>query len=407
MKTKQVPKPFYFPWETVSTTPDEPSSLLVERWTPTPHSDSRITLYDVTSHGSVRNEIATILNQLYLLTLDQLPIFYVDEPSGTLNFRVDVKEYKHPLLLRIHKRIKDETKLNLLHRLQVHVYNSRVFSDGLGECLLPIISQATNQDYAAYRSHYVSLSRFADIVQHYSGRTEQELGSVAGKYGALQDCLQRFECLQEEMSGRSESESWSRFDKPLYRLVRGLARKASSANTGNFARAFEQHAGYLDDICHELQDFHIARSAKPLLHDFHPHNTFCDTHRCVLIYDFEDVAMGSSEPMALAFAVHRFVREYIRNSMPPSRRESKTIEPLVDLFLERYQLGGRTVSEDLKVSLHLHIKLVNLMKLLHVMCYFFRLEADPAQRTEQQWFQALHNFLAFLLEAQLFRFPSA
>lgn len=374
---------------------------------PTPHSDSKIALYDVTCHGNARNEIERILNQLYILTLDHSPVSYVDEPSGTLNFRVKVKEYKTPLLLRIHKRINDEEKLKLLHRLQVHVYNSRVFSDGLGQCLLPIISQATNQDYAVHRDHYVSLSRFADTVQHYGGRTEQELASVAAKYGALQDCLQHFEGLGGSMSGRSESESWSRFDEPLYKLVRDLARKASNANAGSFAQLFERHAGYLDDICHEVEDLNIARSAKPLLHDFHPHNTFCDTNRCVLIYDFEDVAMGSSEPVALAFAIHRFVRQYIINSMPPSRRETKTIEPLVDLFLDRYQLGGMKVSEDFKISLHLYIKLVNLMKLLHVMCYFFRLEADPALRTEHQWFQALQNFLGFLREAQLFRFPRA
>lgn len=370
-------------------------------WIYTPHSDPRINLVDVTKDLSLRQEITTLLFQLYGYTLRaDAHIWYVSEVCGTLNFKVFIEERDVPLLLRIHKRITDEARIKLLHRVQCYVYDRGVFSDGLGRCLVPIETRATDQNYGIFNGLYVSLSEFASNVTHYGGHSIEEVINFASKYGALQQCLQNAS-FDVPVLGRPSLESWSRLDRSFFELISSSAKRLSAIGAENYARVFVDNYDYLLAVFDELQDIKVTRNAKPLLHDLHPHDTFFSGDKCVLIYDYEDVASGLDESTTLAFSLHRFVRELFvhrRDRLPAE------IERAVDLFLEHYQKSGMPIATGFKGSLHLHIKLINLMKLLNVMAYFFGISRDPAARSESFWYSEITKFISYLYEASQFRF---
>ncbi|WP_146446884.1 phosphotransferase [Botrimarina colliarenosi] len=97
------------------------------------------------------------------------------------------------------------------------------------------------------------------------------------------------------------------------------------------------------------------KSARPtvVLQDFHPHNVFVDsvTHQCVLIFDYEGFGTSWSVSEALAFALHRFTREYVAKcsgvvgaGCRPDPAEQ--LAESVSAFLGGYEAGGGRIPSN-------------------------------------------------------------
>ena len=172
---------------------------------------------------------------------------------------------------------------------------------------------------------------------------------------------------------------------------------------------FDQQEDFLRKTWREVKPYltHIETRPEPLLHDFHPHNTFFQDDRCVLIYDYEATSRYWSETEALAFAVHRFTREHIRVLRERGHSAAETeIPKVVDTFLEHYTLGGMVVSPDFKIILYSEIKRANLAKLLSIMSHQYRISEDPARRSEDVWYAEVVKFISYLKEAEHFHLNS-
>src|SRR5437867_3815625 len=99
-------------------------------------------------------------------------------------------------------------------------------------------------------------------------------------------------------------------------------------------------------------------------------NTFFKNDKCVLIYDYEAVSCFWPEAEALAFTVHRFIREYIRFLKDRGGHEvEENITRAVNFFLEEYARGGMPIPHNFSANLRLEIKTTNLSKLLSIMLH--------------------------------------
>lgn len=332
----------------------------------------------------------------------------IDEDSGTANYRIKPSSGA-PLLCRVHRRIKSEMTLQTLHAVQRHIHGTGVFSDSrLSEALLPISSD-DGTEYVQSGGRFVVLFPFAENVTHYSGATLAELSGLAHAYGRVQKALQSVNCDLdlEALSHTRPDISWFLGDEYLFELVcENNKRAAKAANPDAFVTTFRDHADFLRSIWAEVKPLikRDERHARPLLHDFHPHNTFFEREQCLLIYDYEAVSHYWSESEAVGFALHRFVREFIRlDRERGNARTTEEIHPLGEVFLEGYSEGRGSLPSDILGNVGLFIKKTNLAKLTGIMAWWYELLGkDPGGRRRETMYAELQKFIMYLREAEQF-----
>lgn len=384
--------------------PGSPVREFPTLWMPTNHSKSTIDCVPVRRGQDERHEVDAAIAECYPNCIrGPYRVSRVDETSGTLNYRVQGRG--KAVLLRIHNRISSEFALTNLQRVQRHLFESGVFEDSPhAECLVPLQSRL-GRDYEVFRGRLVEAYPFADNVEHYAGRTLAQVKELALRYGAVQKALQGLDSSLDltVINSTRPWVSWFQEERDLFDTVYSLSDRISKRlEPDRFARLFHQHRQLLSEVWNEVMDRLVSAesSATPLLHDFHPHNTFFRDDKCVLIYDYETVSRHWSETEALAFAVHRFTREYVRllGSRHHPAPEAE-IPRVVHVFLENYEQGGMPVPSDFAMRLSTAVKTTNLGKLLSIMTYHYRIRADPAERCDDMWFSELVKFITYLLEA--------
>jgi hypothetical protein len=331
----------------------------------------------------------------------------IDEKSASLNYRVQGAGQK-PVLLRIHRRISTEHALVTLQAVQRHVFDSGVFGDSrFNECLLPLRSTHGGA-YEQFKGLFVEVYPFAENVEHYSGDSLAQVESLAARYGSVQKALQRlspsvdlgcFDRLRPEIS-------WFEGDKVRFdRISDDNAAAMRLSGPDRFDILFHQHRKFLNTVWREIEPHlgSIDKFGGPLLHDLHPHNTFYQSGGCVLIYDYEATSRYWSHSDALAFAVHRFVREYIRSLRERKvPRVEEEIPKVVDTFLEHYASQGLPVPPTFTANLGIAMKITNLGKLLYIMADHYNLQEDRARRQPDILYAEAVKFLAYLQEAECF-----
>jgi len=380
----------------------------IEPWMRTNHSQSVIRYVSLLEDDKAL--IAEPLHRHYRSLVKRLCFgSRIDEASGSVNYRI--KPFSGvPLLCRVHTRIKSEMTLKTLHAIQRHIYDSGIFSNSrLNDTLLPIQSD-DGSEYVQYDERYVVLFPFAENVTHYSGATLAELENLAHNYGLVQKALQSIDNNLDidALSHTRPSISWFRGDDYLFELVyENNRRAANTVDADQFVTTFRDHAEFLKSCWEEVEPL-ISRNERhptPLLHDFHPHNTFFEGEQCLLIYDFEAVSHYWSEAEAVAFALHRYIREFVR--LERKRGNSQAVEGIRHLgqsFLNNYSQGRGSLPSGIAGNVGVFIKKTNLAKLTEIMAWRFGLLGeDPGGRRRETMYTELRKFIMYLLEAEYFR----
>ena len=379
------------------------TSHFPDLWLPINHSKARIDYTKIHDQGQ-KSDLEEILRKYYKAYTGRFyKIDLVDEISNSLNYRVKGIN-KKPVLLRIHKKITSEVTLNTLQSIQHHIFESNIFSEPFNHCLQPKTS-SLGKKYEQFKGNLIEAYPFAENVMHYSGENLDQIKSVARKYGAVQQTLQQLDP-SLDLARFHVRPDLSLLDKELFELILEDSNRAfRDGNVNRFTTLFRQHQAFLEETWQIIEPklVHIKFHRKPLLHEIHPHNTFFQNNECVLIYDYECVSKDWTKTGALAFAVHRFIREYVRSAKDRGHPgAAKEIPKAVNIFLEYCELGGMAIPPGFTGSLSLEIKLTNFGRVLLVMAYNYRVMKDLANRSEDAWYAELVKFFTYLKEADYF-----
>lgn len=383
-------------------------------WMEINHSKASIDLEEVENTDSEFLVLSRVLDYYNLSanTGKGSAIYRVKEFSGTNNYKVTFSD-KDPLLLRIHKRIKDEMTLTVLQSIQKKVYESEVFKDSpLRDCLIPL-KTSSNKNFVLLDNGYLAeaypfaqmrFSSSTEQVNHYSARSQEQLYKFARRYGSLQKFIstqkiENIHFITEQRPGIS----WfgNRLAK-IYEIFEKISEIADYSNTG--IKISQKDQDFLKSVWNQVNTCTCNRILQDelFLHDCHPHNTFFYEDECLLIYDYETVSNFWSQSEALAFTMHRFIREHVRKYYARSENIRTRIAALVDIFLKGYSENGARIPENFRDSLSLCIKTTNLAKLLEVIAFYHRIDSDPANRNLEVLYSEFLKFLAFLKEADYF-----
>lgn len=390
------------------TNPSQSSpSQLPSLWIPTNHSKAIIE-YEAVYNKDQKSQLDEILQKHYGAYVGKFyKIDLVDEESGTLNYRVKGLRRK-PTLLRIHKRITSEIALNTIQTIQRHLFESGIFSESPVRNRLMPLPANSGRMYEQFNGRFIEIYPFADDVSHYSGENLRQIESVANEYGSVQKMLQNLDPSVDlnQLTGIEPYISWFKGDVSLFDLICEISNRASKgANPDKMTIMFNDHQSFLKEIWQEIkpQVSNFSSDSKPVLQGFHPHNTFFQNDKCVLIYDYESVSKNSSESEALAFTIHRFIREYIRllklRGYPVAESE---IPKIIEVFLMSYEAGRGFVPSNFISNLGLYLKISNLARLVQNMEWNYKITKDPSDRSENAWYSELIKFISYLKEAKYF-----
>jgi len=244
---------------------------------------------------------------------DRSDIKQIQEESSSLNFRVTADQGKSVFLFRVQSRVSSEDALKELLGFSREIVADRIFPE-LGHVLIPKPTKLNN-DYALDNDRLVSLHDFVENASHFNpefsswaevGKTFARVQNVIERSNISSNCLEKVrQDITPILPSNDDIESMFRMSKKSF---------------GNYAPNHQ----FSELLIHKeklIRDAHsVAAELDPtppnerrkLLSDVHPHNTFWDNGKCVLIYDYEAVGKSWPEAASICFFIHRFSRERIR-----------------------------------------------------------------------------------------------
>ena len=378
---------------------DRPIKL--ERWMRFNHSRPNVVLTDVTFEESAFDTVRGILD-CWGLELASAPrplrtIQRIEEETGTINLRVvatDSRNSEHTLLVRVHRNSCSPDDLQQLLDLHCHVANEGVFPDAT-DYILPISTKSGSR-FATFRDSHVTLFKYA-AASHCTCREVDELLDYAMKLGQLNQSLARYE------GDLPQPINWARqWDAQETEELELLLRcvETAAGNGDKLSGSLSENRQVIEGALSDVSDFAFQPSDLALVHDCHPHNTFFEGNRCVLIYDYESVARGYCHESVVAFSLHRFVREFARQKR--NRLDLTALGGISRDFVRNYEHGfGSSLGDDFVQSLDQHVSLVNLRKMKNNLAYLHGLRPDPGNRSVDVWRSEVHKFLVCLAEAKV------
>jgi len=382
---------------------------LDDLWLPSELSDPIIRREPVQEDGR-QCELEEVLRKYYPDYIGHsYSIDVVAERWGTFDFRVE-NEKKKAILLREYTRMASGETLHAIQARTHHMSQSSVFSDPpLRDCLEPLLTRS-GKKYVVHNERYFEAYIFAEGVKYYSGKNLDQIKNVAQKLGATQ---RELETIHSSIPFRSTSfpaslvwfgakpgqEAQMRL-RDMFKLIRANNNYAVEWAPNVLVNTFHQNQEFLEETWNEIERVvaRIMPPPKPLLHQMHPHYAYFQDDECVLIHNYETVMQSWPHWMCLAFAIQRFVREYIRIHEAPGQ-----VRGLVDMFLENYGQGyGMTIPPRFRNFLHLGIKITNFCKLLHIMADNFRVGQSLREPNDNTKYAELVKLIGSIKEAEHF-----
>lgn len=401
---------------------------LPEPWQPTNHSYYRIFLKTVLDPQWL-TEIKQAVRQYFGKYVDQIvAIKQVDEDSGSLNFKIECKD-KPPILFRINKRIRDldnlnaSEALNALEGLGGYFHQQGVLPHSTArDAIVPLVPSSQRPQGCSGMmgfNAYLSAYRWVD-GEHYSGRTESELHSIAEEFGRFQKALAELNTKATNINLgaieqlRADLKYHAAHPRDKYRELRATYVRAPSTGTildipdgllrnadEIISRAVETLAS-ADHIYEKRNE--VGQTASYA--DLHPHNTLMRDGWCVLIYDYESCIPLATQEVSLGFALHRFTREWIIKNGFASVQERARIQERarrgMTIFLNGYSSFGASVPTGFEARLAAIIRWVNLHKLFYLADIFNRKGSDLSGRQPSTLWNEMRKFIAYIREADAY-----
>ncbi|EKD79376.1 MAG: hypothetical protein ACD_41C00091G0011 [uncultured bacterium] len=365
----------------------------IQPWAKTNHSDPE-TYYDPDCLAA-EPALADTITQQFPTVGDVQQLFSLrDSAGGNRHYRVVGSQ--RTVFARCFRPQWSAAALSALHDIYRAVATSDIFFDSPQRgCLVPLRSN-NGQDAVGSVGQLMTLYPHAEEpnLRHYAGSSLAELASAAERYGRLHVGLQQLQGLDfKALANTSDRLVWQPFDPRLFATVEAAA-SDNPANPG--AVLFRKYRSLIEGaLAVILTVTQPSRPPEVVHHDFHPHNTFFVGDDCRLIYDYETVSMSKQFPEALAFGLHRFVREVVRNGVA-------SVEQGKECFLTGFTQGGGSVPSEIDSHLAALITKPNLHKLLSVLSQQLGQQPDLRGRTVKERSSEAHKFLGYLMEAQAF-----
>lgn len=389
------------------------TSQIPRPWISTNHSWSRIVWVDADAELKAR---ALKLVKEHFSQHVRTPTI-VKKPlhvTGSDVVKVASAGSNRALLLKIHRhKINSESIGPYLKKLS-DIANSNVFDES-SDYLRPLIAgnpakqklwieDSEGRPVIAFPFLSDSDAGEASGVAHFTGESAQEIRSAARILARLNKHL------HDHPAHEFESLSSARGD-----AMRDW--KELRAKLGPEKRPYvPSRSWFLAEAERELIDSVVAKAGKslvrkggafaPTIADVHPHNIFSRNGEAFLMFDY-DFTTGWPEAGTVWFALHRMVREHVRQHLPldfNSTQIEKTIYEAVVVgsraFLEGYEEGwpGRKFSVKLVQDGPKWATAINLVKLFHNLKCRLLGQTDPLGRSEQHHFDEVVKFLSYLRE---------
>ena len=235
-----------------------------------------------------------------------------------------------------------------------------------------------------------------------------QLENVAIAYGKLQTELGKLKLdIKRETEARSHVFlDWLADDRDLFGIVEGCATRATEQHPEPIPLLFRSHAETIRKAWSKISGERTPKFGchEPLLYDVHPHNTFFRRDECILIYDYESVSRAWPEELALAYATHRFSREYIRRRRDHRSSVSRrAVAHAAEVFMDAYHdASGQSVKSGANKRLANNIRAISIAKLVRILCFYHRIAKDPGDRSPKLWHAELRKFITCLKEADYY-----
>lgn len=389
-----------------------------DEWVAFNHSDPHISWRSVKERETFIS-LQTVLKCYgkcsYWWVLDEL-----EENTSSVNFRVIPGVRTEPIFLRLHVGEISEARMRWVHGVRSHVLSDGVFEDSpLKHVLEPIKNLDGNpitkldgihlRDRSA-EAYYAELFPYVHNALHYPGTSLTQIESFARRFGRLQSSIKKAPA-DKIFQGRKELYE-SLPENMLEKITSMSATCKSAIKVGErkpHHRLWLENRDLIDKWTKKCVSYLSERRDDQrfiLLHDVHPHNTFFRGDVCDLIYDFEQVDEYSHGD-AVAFSIHRFVREWVRSKDSRgyfSRDDDPrpAISRAVDVFIKGYSECGPGLPTDFAKELSLRIGVTAINKLWAAMWYAIDPDACPYKRSRSFYFSEVNKFLQCLKEASFF-----
>lgn len=389
-------------------------------WGKTNHSKYEISLKSV-KRGWQR-EIEDAASRYFGAYLGQIShVYQIDEDSGSANFPV-FSEQCLPILFRVNRRLIRPEAIQTIALISEHLYQHNVLPDSpVRDFFVPLKATAPLPQgcpgIGGFQGKvpYLTAYRYVSNANHYSGRLDTELLSVATEFARFQVALNHLpteapdidlrplEILRPDLS-YDQSHPAQKYEEHKTTFLSETITYDSSyiphgvlKNSDRLLRhAIEQLEGAA--FLWETRDKPKSCAAYA---DFHPHNSLVDPNNgnCLLIYDFESCARQFNQDISLAFAVHRFTREWILQRGPASKDSARKA---TEIFLSGYTAGGGCVPQDFTKRLAALIRWANFHKLFFLYEVFLKKSSDFTARTLVTKWEEMRKFIMYIQEADFY-----
>lgn len=354
------------------------------------------------------------------------------EETGTENFRV-LRWMQPTEFLRLYKSV-DEGDLACREMVLLHLLQTGVFTKAAAACLVPVTIKSGRRNHGLVRVRdslcrfpagtiadepwEIQMFAYADFDDHFSGETLYEISSVAAVLGRLQSSLaaspdrlardvhftQQLR-LEHQKTGGAEL-SAEKLQARFMAMERDIATRISEGVVPGLTAETIDEVRLVVERCAYMRQRYFTEPTFVLLHDVHPQNVFFrafpfeERRECELIYDFHWAGKWNHS-VVLAFAMHRFVREFVRRSSAPNPGDS--IRKGVRAFLSSYQEFCKLpIASDFQINLDGYILCGNVEKLLNSLERSLKRASDDLKRSDARLTGEVRKFLRFRAEAEAF-----
>ncbi len=342
-------------------------------------------------------------------------VYYLEAPDG-------------PYLLKLVRRL-PLSELQTVQQYEAFFANARLDGESLfedAESLRPIEIGSNGETYAIFsadqsasiglsdRDHLLTLQRYAperimfgkstipesDIVD---GSANQYLASLGRSLARLHVAARQ---INFENTGDIAAKSLGFFDGKMTNRIAAYDEIFHSPHEFTDIWRNPENSRVIHKAAEEYDAWYVARPSarSPVMYDLHPFNAFFDTisKRCTLIFDFEGMSSNWLEEDVLAFATHRFVREYVRaKDLSRDMGSVDEIRRLVSLIAESYVEAGGDLNDKYLDRVGSLIRITNIGKFQSLLHQLMR-GVDVMNRKFGTHDAETRKFLLYLRESELF-----